>query len=54
MTKELTAEQVRQRCDPALFECNSTSELEPLAGLIGQDRALSALKFGLGIQKARV
>ena len=51
MPKELTAEQVRQRCDPALFNCESTEELEPTEGIIGQDRALSALKFGLNILK---
>ena len=39
MAKELTAEQVRQRCDPALFHCNSTAELAPAQGIIGQDRA---------------
>ncbi|MFC1933654.1 hypothetical protein ACFLWC_01390 [Chloroflexota bacterium] len=49
MVKKLTAEQVRQRCDPTLFECNSTEDLEPMQGIIGQDRALSALKFGLNI-----
>ncbi|MFH1169694.1 MAG: ATP-binding protein [Chloroflexota bacterium] len=51
MVKELTAEQVRRRCDPALFHCDSTEELVPAEGIIGQDRALSALKFGLNILK---
>ncbi len=51
MAKELSAEQVRQRCDPSVFNCNSTEELEPLEKIIGQDRALSALKFGLNIPK---
>ena len=51
MPKELSAEQVRKRCDPALFKCRSTSELQPSEGIIGQDRALSALKFGLNIQR---
>ena len=51
MPKELTAEQVRQRCDPTLFHCNSTEELKPMESIIGQDRALSALKFGLNILK---
>jgi lon-related putative ATP-dependent protease len=32
-----------------LFQCNSTEELKPIQGIIGQDRALSALKFGLNI-----
>lgn len=51
MLKELTAEQVRHRCDPSLFNCDSTAELKPIEGIIGQDRALSALQFGLNIQK---
>ena len=50
--EELTAEQVRAKCDPALFECDSTAELKPIDTIIGQDRALSALKFGLSIQRA--
>ncbi len=51
MPKELSAEQVRQSCSPKLFHCNSTADLKPAQGIIGQDRALSALKFGLNIQK---
>ena len=51
MPRELSAEEVRQKCDPAIFGCESTKELEPLEGIIGQDRALSALNFGLNIQK---
>ena len=50
--EELTAEQVRAECDPALFECDSTADLKPIDTIIGQDRALSALKFGLSIQKS--
>jgi len=51
MVKELAAEQLRQRCEPEVFHCNSTEELEPAEGIIGQDRALSALKFGINITK---
>lgn len=51
MANELSAEQVRKRNDPSVFNCNSTEELEPIEGIIGQDRALSALKFGLNIPK---
>lgn len=36
-------------CDPALFKFKTTAELPPLAGTIGQDRALTAIDFGLGI-----
>jgi lon-related putative ATP-dependent protease len=51
MVRELMAEQVRIKCDPAMFNCESTRNLEPYEGIIGQDRALQALKFGLHIQK---
>ena len=51
MPQELTAEQVRARCDPTLFQCDSTADMIPMSGIIGQDRALSALKFGLSIQR---
>lgn len=51
MPKELTTEQVRLRCDPSAFQCNTTEELKPIEGIIGQDRALSALGFGLNIQR---
>ncbi len=51
MPKELTAAQVRLRCDPGLFNCESTNDLNPMDGIIGQDRALSALNFGLSILK---
>jgi len=51
MSEELSAKQVRKTCDPAAFDCDSTEELEPIGTIIGQDRALSALKFGLNITK---
>ena len=51
MPEELTGEQVKATCDPALFHCDSTADLTPSGTIIGQDRALSALKFGLGIQR---
>lgn len=51
MPTELTAKQVRPETDPKLFACESSGELAPYEGIIGQDRALSALKFGLSIVK---
>jgi len=51
MSGELSAEQVRKRCDPQVFGCDSTGELEPIGSIIGQERALSALRFGLNIPK---
>ena len=51
MVKELKSAQVRLKCNSALFKCDSTGDLVPFEGIIGQDRALSALKFGLNIHK---
>jgi lon-related putative ATP-dependent protease len=51
MAEELNAIHVRRTCEPTLFSCNSTEDLVPKEGIIGQDRALSALTFGLNILK---
>jgi lon-related putative ATP-dependent protease len=51
MPRELTTKEVRWRCNPTLFRCSSTEELKPAVAIIGQDRALSALQFGLNISK---
>ena len=46
---ELSAEQLRRRSDPAQFPFETTAEVEPLEGVIGQERAVRALRFGLDI-----
>jgi predicted ATP-dependent protease len=51
LARELTAREVRWTCDPEVFGCKSTEELLPIDRIIGQDRALSALRFGLNIRK---
>ncbi|MBT9163383.1 MAG: Lon protease [Chloroflexi bacterium] len=51
MPKELSAEQVTQMCAPKLFPFKSTEDLPPIENIIGQDRAVSALKFGLNIRQ---
>jgi lon-related putative ATP-dependent protease len=47
----LTAKQLSQRCDPEQFAFTTTAELEDLQEIIGQDRAVSAVRFGIGIQQ---
>jgi lon-related putative ATP-dependent protease len=44
---KLVPEQLRARTDPALFSFASTAELEPLPRIIGQDRAVRAIDFGI-------
>lgn len=46
---ELNADQLRKTCDPKMFTFKDTSEIESLDGIIGQDRAIKALEFGLDI-----
>ena len=50
MINELPPEKLRRTCDPNLLHCKSTEELTPLQEIIGQKRAVRALKFGLGIK----
>lgn len=46
---KLSAEQLRNSCDPKLFGFETTEELKPLEGAVGQDRAVDAVSFGIDI-----
>ena len=50
MVKELPHISLRKTCDPSFMRCKTTQELAPLLEIIGQERAVRALKFGLGIR----
>ncbi|MBE0479935.1 MAG: AAA family ATPase [Dehalococcoidia bacterium] len=50
MARKLTAAEVRRVCDPDSLGFDSTQGLIPAETILGQDRALKALRFGLGIQ----
>ena len=43
--------QLRQICDPAQFDFETTEELQDLSEMIGQERAVGAVRFGIGIQR---
>ena len=45
----LSADELRWRCDPATLGFATTAEVEPIRGVIGQDEAIDALRFGLEI-----
>jgi len=51
MVNELSPEKVRNKCDPNFMHGETTKELVPLQQIIGQERAIRALKFGLGIKE---
>jgi len=49
--KRLEAGALFQPCDPAEFNFTTTAELDELRDFVGQDRALEAVRFGVGIQR---
>ena len=51
MAKELPVDKLRRICDPQTLGCETTEEMESLEAIIGQERAVRALEFGLGIQE---
>ncbi len=46
----LSPQRLYQSCDPAEFSFQSTAELESLGELMGQARAVEAVRFGAGIR----
>lgn len=47
----LPAASLYRRCDASRFAFQTTAELEPLDDAPGQDRAMEAVRFGLGIRR---
>jgi len=50
LVNQLPIEKLRNVCDANFLHCESTKDLVPLSEIIGQERAVRALKFGLGIR----
>ena len=50
MTAELTPAELRGVCSVDLFQFTDTSELDPLDEVIGQERAVQAIDFGLNMK----
>ncbi len=51
MLNELPAEKLRIECAPKCVRCETTEEMTILEEIIGQERAVRALKFGLEIKE---
>jgi lon-related putative ATP-dependent protease len=51
MVKELSPEMLRKECASNLMQCETTQGVSPLQEIVGQKRAVRALKFGLGIKE---
>jgi lon-related putative ATP-dependent protease len=50
MIQELSYKDARNLCSDVAFDCQSTEELPQLTEIIGQGRAVKALRFGLSIK----
>ncbi len=48
--KELKPEELKWNCDLSELEFESTTSLKPIEGIVGQERALKALKIGVEIK----
>jgi len=51
MIPELGVEKLRRACEPEVLGCQTSEEMPGLETMIGQERAVRALRFGLGIQE---
>ncbi|GAW91306.1 Lon protease family protein [Calderihabitans maritimus] len=49
--KEVPVEKLSAYCDPAQFKFQTTEEVTPLEGMVGQERAVRAMEFGLKMKK---
>ncbi|MDX1699326.1 MAG: ATP-binding protein [Melioribacteraceae bacterium] len=48
--KELTFRELKWTCDTSCFEFDTTDGLAPIEGIVGQHRAIKALKLGIDIE----
>lgn len=51
MAREVPIEKLRRVCDPQALDFHTTEVVEPLVGILGQERAVRSLRFGLGIKE---
>ena len=49
---ELKAADLRSICDPKIFKFKNTKQIKPLDEVIGQERAVQAIEFGLNMKSA--
>jgi predicted ATP-dependent protease len=49
---ELPSSDLRYSCDPKIFKFKSTADLDPLDEVIGQERAVQAIAFGLNMKSS--
>ncbi|MGD8896335.1 MAG: AAA family ATPase [Acidobacteriota bacterium] len=50
-TRPLSPQQLRRGCDPGGFSFETTADLPDVAGIIGQQRVVEAVRFAIGIRR---
>jgi lon-related putative ATP-dependent protease len=50
MVNEVPVDRIRKICNRQLFEGHTSEDVAPLENILGQERAVKALQFGLGIK----
>ena len=48
--KELKPYELRWKCDPNIFKFESTEDIDPIEGILGQERALKAIRLGVDMR----
>lgn len=48
--KELKHSDLRWKCNPNIFEFASTGDIEPIEGILGQERAMKAIRLGVDLR----
>ncbi|MFM8392461.1 MAG: Lon-like protease helical domain-containing protein, partial [Acidobacteriota bacterium] len=49
--KTLTKDELYHRCDPDQFTFETTADLDEISEMVGQERAVEAVLFGIGIRR---
>lgn len=52
MLRKLSPDELYKCCDPKVLDFNTTLDIRPLEGTMGQDRAMHALDFGLNFENS--
>lgn len=50
IAESLSEDDLKRDCDPGEFDFDSTDEIDPLQGAIGQERATRAISFGMDVE----
>ncbi len=50
LVQKLKPEDLKWNCDPSVFDFETTTDVKPMEGIVGQERALKALRVGVDLK----